>query len=216
MAFAKLADIKKKAAEKNTFSGDGESPFLSLKDGNKVKIRFLQEFDDDSSLYDERRGALRVIEEHASPRDFKITAMCTAETEGRCWACEQISTPEIGKKWKPKMRLYANVLVRGENGDKVKVLKRGFSDKDVGNKLLNIAEEFEMLGGMDMSYSRTGAEMNNTAYDIIPLAPKKLTKEESELELIDLAKFIKEVSYENQAAFYSGVEETASATSWTS
>ena len=218
MAIKKLADIKKKAEEKSSFSGDGESPFLSLKDGNKVKIRFLQEFDDDSPLYDERRGTILVIDEHSSPRDFKKTAMCTAESEGRCWACEQTSTPEIGKKWKPRMRLYANVLVRNPDGeDKVKILKRGFSDKDIGTKLINIVEEFEQLGGQDMSFSRKGADMNNTSYDLVPLAPKKLSDAEQQLELIDPSKFVKEIPYDKQAAFYTGTEEDGgNADSWVS
>jgi hypothetical protein len=216
MAFSKLADIKKKAAEKASFSGDGESSFLSLKDGDKVSIRFLQEFDDDSPLYDERRGAMKVIMEHVSPADYKKSAVCTAESEGRCWACEQTSLPDIGKNWKPRMRLYANVLLRSESGDKVKVIKGGFSDKGIGEKLINIAEEFEQLGGQDISYSRRGSGKNDTSYDVLPKAPKKMTKEEEGVELIDLSRFAKEISYDNQAAFYTGSGDESTTDDWTS
>lgn len=218
MAIRKLADLKAKVGESSGFSGDGESPFVSLKDGEKKKIRFLQEFDDDSALYDERRGAIKVVDEHSSPKDFKITAMCTADTEGRCWACEQMNTPEIGKKWKPKMRFYANVLVRGVDGapDRVKILKQGFSDNHIGNDLINIAEELEQLGGQDLSFSRRGAGFNDTNYSVMPLPAKKLTKEEESLELIDPMKFIKVIPYEQQAAFYSGQEaEGGDAADWT-
>lgn len=215
MAFKGLADIKKKAAAANSGGGDGESPFLSLKDGDKVAIRFLQEFEDDSQYYDERRGLVKVLMEHSNPKDFKQTMTCTAESEGRCWACEQTTLPDIGKKWKAKMRFYANVLVRNPDGeDKVKILKRGFSDKDIGMKLVNIAEEFEGLGGMDVSYMRSGSGLNDTSYDVIPKAPKKLTKAESELELIDISKFAKEVPYDQQAAFFAGEETESDASDW--
>jgi hypothetical protein len=219
MAIKKLADLKKKVSDTTGSSGDGESPFVSLKDGEKKRIRVLQEFDDDSALYDERRGTIKVIDEHNSPKDFKKSAMCTAETEGRCWACEQTQTgSDIAKKWKPKMRFYANVLVRGVDGasDKVKILKQGFSDNHVGNNLIEIAEELEQLGGQDLSFSRKGSGMNDTSYNLVPVAPKKLTKEEEQLELIDPLKFIKQIPYDQQAAFYAGEEpEGGDASAWT-
>jgi hypothetical protein len=206
MAIDRLKALKDKAEKAKGFAGDGESPFLSLKDGDKKKIRFLQELDESSESYDERRGRFEVIEEHTSPKDFKIAAKCTAESEGRCWACEQTSNPEIGKKWKAKLRLYANVLVRGEGDqpDKVKILKQGFSDKGVGNDVINIIEEFEQLGDKDLKFGRTGSGMNDTSYTLMPLAPKPLTKAEQELELIPLDKFIKEIPYDEQPAYYLG------------
>lgn len=218
MAISKLADLKKKVSATTGNSGDGESPFVSLKDGEKKRIRVLQEFDDDSALYDERRGTILVIDEHNSPKNFKLSARCSVETEGRCWACEQQNAPEIGKKWKPKMRFYANVLVRGADGapDKVKILKQGFSDNHIGNNLIEIAEELEQLGAQDLSFSRKGAGMNDTSYSVVPVAPKKLTKEEEALDLIDPLKFVKQIPYDQQAAFYSGEEaEGGDATAWT-
>lgn len=211
MALDRLKAIKEKAEKAKGFSGDGESPFLSLKDGESVKIRFLQELDESSDSYDERRGAFEVIDEHSSPKDFKITAMCTLETEGRCWACEQTSNPEVGKKWKPKMRLYANVAVVTEKDGKtplpepkVKILKQGFSDKGIGNDVINIIEEFEQLGDKYLKFSRSGSGMNDTSYSLMPLGPKPITKAEQELELIPLDKFVKKVAYDDQPAFYMG------------
>ncbi len=215
MAIKGLAAIKAKAAEKSAFTNDGPI-FLQLKDGDSVKMRFLQELDDTSPAYDERRGAILVIEEHSSPKDFKKTAVCTADDEGRCWACEQTSNPDIGKKWSPKMRFYANVLVRGKDGpDKVMILKGGFSDKGIGNDIVGIVEEFEQLGDKDVKYSRKGSGMNDTSYSLLPLAPKPLTTEEKKLEVLDVNKFIKRVSYDDQAAFYAGeLAETSKASSW--
>jgi hypothetical protein len=211
MALDRLKALKERAEKAKGFSGDGESPFLSLKDGESVKIRFLQELDTDSEAYDDRRGKFEVIDEHASPKDFKITAKCTAETDGRCWACEQTSNPEIGKKWKPKMRIYANVAVVTEKDGKtplaepkVKILKQGFSDKGVGNDIINVIEEFEQLGDKYLKIARSGDNMNNTSYSLMPLGPKPITKAEEELELIPLDKFIKVIPYDEQPAFYMG------------
>lgn len=205
MAIKSISKIKEKAAASKGFQGDGESPFLQLKEPGDVKVRFLQELDEDSAGYDERRGLVYVYEEHVSPKDFKKQAECTAESEGHCWACEQTSNPEIGKKWKGKLRFMANVLVRNPDGEeKVKLFKRGFSDKDVGTDLLDFAEEYGSISGQDMKIKREGKGMNDTKYSIIPLPPKKLTKAEEELELIDPQKFVKQIPYADQAAFYLG------------
>lgn len=211
-----LSAIKAKAEEKSKFTGDGESPFLTLKDGETAAIRFLQELDEDSPLYDDRRGTVAVVEEHTSPKDFKLRAVCTYEAENRCWACEQTTIPEIGKKWKARMRFYANVIVRGDAGDKVKILAQGFSAKNVGSMLIDMAEEYGNLGGQDFKMSRKGAGMNDTSYSLLPRPPKPLSKADGELEVIDLSKFIKYVPYESQAEFYSGnaKEEAAGKESW--
>ena len=219
MAIKGLKAIKEAAQKSGGGNFDGESPFLSLKDGDSVKIRPLQEFDDESPNYDERRGTVLVVHEHSSPKDFKITGTCTAEEDGRCWACEQTSLPEIGKKWKPKMRFYMNVAVRQEDGtSKVKILKRGFSDKDIGNALIGMAEELENISGMDFKYTRKGAGMNDTSYTIFPLAPKPLTEADEALELIDPNKFIKHIPYEEQQAFYAGerTDDGGKADDWVS
>lgn len=205
MALKTLADIKKRVESRQTPQGDGESPFLTLKDGNSFKIRPLQEFEDSNDLYDERRGTVKVVDEHTSPKDFKIRAVCTADDEGRCWACEQQSLPEIGKKWKPRTRFYTNVIVRNEDGpDKVKILAQGFSDRNVGNDLIEYATEYGNLSGREYKISRSGAGMNDTSYSMIPLAEKPLSDEDQALEVIDLDKFIKYVPYDQQSAFYSG------------
>lgn len=200
-----IKDIKDEVAA-NSGNFDGESPFVKVTADKSVKIRFLQELDEDSELYDERRGRVAVVAEHSSPKDFKKTAICTAKTEGRCWACEQRNTAnsEIAKKWKAKMKFYAQVIVRGVDGepDKVKILKQGFGNKAIGDTLIQIAEEFEQLGGQDMKLSRTGSGMNDTSYTLIPVAPKPMTDEEKALELIDIEKFVRYLPYDEQAEFF--------------
>lgn len=210
MALKSLENLRKKVAEKGTF--DGESPFLTLKDGDTYGIRFLQELPGVGD--DERRGSIVVVDEHTSPKDFKLRAVCTLEDDGHCWACEQTTVPEIGKKWKPRMRFYANVLVRTEKDGKtalaepkVKILAQGFGDKAIGKLLIDYTDEYQLLGNQDMKIGRTGAEMNNTSYKLIPKAPTPMTPEEEALELKPLDKFVKYVPYAEQAAFYSGASD---------
>lgn len=202
--------IRKKVTEKSTPSGfDGESPFLTLKDGDAYVVRFLQEID--GAVADERRGQILVVEEHTSPKDYKIRAVCTAEDTGRCWACEQTTLPEIGKKWKPRMRFYGNVLVLTEKDGKtklaepkVKVLAQGFGDSNIGGDLLAVTEEYGNLTGQEFKLSRKGAGMNDTSYSLLPKPPKAMTKEEEASEVKDVTKWIKIVAYENQADYYNG------------
>lgn len=208
MALKSIKDIKKKVESKQGGNFDGESPFLTLKDGDKYRIRFLQEFEEDSELYDERRGTVRVVEEHTSPKNYKLRAVCTAEDEGRCWACEQTSNPEIGKRWRPRLRFYTNVIVRGDDGDKVKILAQGFGGKNIGTDMLEAAEEYGALGGQDFNLKRRGSGMNDTEYSLLPLAPKEMSDEDKALEVIDLDKFIKTIPYAEQAAFYAGESDS--------
>jgi hypothetical protein len=214
VAIKGLEKINQKIAEKATFTGDGESPFLTLKDGEKYTVRFIQELDSDVESYDERRGLIQVVEEHTSPKNYKLRAVCTFEEEGRCWACEQTTLPEIGKKWKPRMRFYANVLVRGDT-PKVKILAQGFGDKNIGKLLVDMAEMYEGLGATDFVLSRSGSGMNDTSYRLLPLPKSKaLSKEEQTLEVKDLTKFIKHVPYDAQSAFYLGTEGDGGSDDW--
>lgn len=208
MALKSIKDIKKKVESKQGGNFDGESPFLSLKDGDKFRIRFLQEFEEDSDLYDDRRGIVRVVEEHTSPKDYKLRAVCTAEDEGRCWACEQTSNPEIGKRWRPRLRFYTNVIVRDDSGDKVKILAQGFGGKNIGTDMLEAAEEYGALGGQDFNLKRRGSGMNDTEYSLLPLAPAEMSEADQKLELIDIDKFLKTIPYSEQAAFYSGESDS--------
>lgn len=207
-ALKSLDKIKKKVEEKSSFSGSSESPFLTLKDGDTFDIRFLQEIDDEVESYDDRRGLMAIVEEHTGqgPEGYKRRAVCTADEDGRCWACEQTSLPDVGKKWKPRMRLYTNVLVRGKDGeaDKVKILAQGFGDKNIGKMLIDYNEEYEGLGGQDFKIKRSGSGMNDTSYSLIPKPPKPLSEADLAHEVIDLSKFIKYVPYEHQADFYAG------------
>ena len=71
------------------YENDGPKvKWLKLADGQSVKIRFIEELDEDSANYAEKRGLALVVKEHVNPKDYKRKAVDTMETEGRDWAEE--------------------------------------------------------------------------------------------------------------------------------
>jgi hypothetical protein len=158
-------------------------------------------------------------DEHVSPKDYKLRAVCTMDSDNKCWACEQVNLPDIGKKWKPRTRFYANVIVRGADGaeDKVKILAQGFSDKNIGSMLIGYSDEYEGLGGQDFTLTRKGSGMNDTSYMLIPKAPTPLSEADQAHEVKDVSRYAKVIPYEQQADFFNGVaKEEDSTDSWVS
>ena len=122
-----IIDRIKRDAERRT-----EGKYLQLKDKEQVRLRFLQELDATRPGYDEKFGLAEYILVHSNPKNFKRSAACTLDTQGTCWACDQVNGPEKeAYKWKPKGKLFVNVLVKSPEGDKVKVLQQGMSDKHI-------------------------------------------------------------------------------------
>lgn len=199
-----IIDRMKADAERRT-----EGKFLQLKDKEQVRVRFLQELDTEAPGYDEKAGLAAYVLVHTNPKNFKRGAACTFETEGSCWACEQLDKP--GKeqwRWKPKGKLFINVLVKTPEGNKVKVLQQGMSDKHVANQMLEFADEYKSLTDRDYKFKRTGADMNNTSYNLTPLEKSPL--ELDGLELFDVTKMVKTVPYADQEAFYLSEDDDSS------
>ena len=46
--------------------------WLKLADGQSVKIRFIEELDEDSSNYNADRGLALVVKEHTNPKDISV------------------------------------------------------------------------------------------------------------------------------------------------
>jgi len=206
--FKSLSDIRNKVDQskqsRSSRNDTNEGAFLKLKDGESVKLRFAQEFDSTGPYFDERWSNITVVEEHVNPdpSKFMLRAVCSLEDEGKCWGCEQTSLPEIGYKWRPKMRMYANVVVETPEGPKVKILASGFGDEAVASFLLEYAAEFGST--MDRSYklSRSGVGLD-TSYKLFPVGnPGK--PDLKKLEPIDATKFVKFLPYAEQAAYLSG------------
>lgn len=208
-----LIDRMKQDAE-----GKGGS-YLKLKDGQQVRLRFLQELDPKASGYNEELGLAFYTMVHSAPGNFKKSAECTKDSEGACWACEQVDTSGVWKddkgkdaswKWKPKGRLYVNVLVTDSDGQSVKVLQQGLSDKHIANNLIENAEEYGSITDRDYKLKRKGDGMNNTSYTLTSLDKSPLEVEG--LTLHDLSKLVRAVAYANQETFYTSDEDDAEGT----
>ena len=206
--------------ESKSHSGDSQKGrWLQLKDGQSVKIRFLQEIDPDSKNYLEKAGLAFIAVEHTNPKDYKRKALCTIEDQGRCYGCEMHRRdPKAG--WKGRSRFYSNVLVDdGSEEPYVAIFSQGAGPKSATPEIINYAGETGSISNLNWKLKRTGT-LTETNYSIIPLptaevGPIDLTK----YELFDLEKMaVRDVPYADQESFYFGitsdsVTEPAAATS---
>lgn len=180
--------------------------YLKLADKEQLRIRFLQELSEEAPGYDEARGLASYVKVHQNPKDFKKQALCTrGEGNGDCYGCEQYSkgTKETGR-WKPKGRLYVNVLVKAADGDQIKVLQQSLFAKHVALTLMEFAAEYGSITDRDYKIKRTGTEMNNTSYSLTPL--EKSDSPTIEGELHDLSTVVRHVPYDEQHDFYEATD----------
>jgi hypothetical protein len=190
-----LDSIKKHIdAEEAKFSGSGDRP------KTKWFVLFLQELDVDATNYSQKNGIGFIAVEHSNPKDFKRKAVCTADDEGVCWACEQ-HDKDWKAGWKQKNRLYINVLVDdGSNEPYVAVLSQGTSDSQITPALIEYATDTETITDKWYKIKRNGIGFNDTSYLLMPGAVSKENVED--YELFDLDKVVYNVPYEKQEAHY--------------
>ena len=198
--------------EASTPSGDSQKGrWLQVKDGQSVKIRFMQEVDADSANYVEKAGLAFIAIEHTNPKDYKRKALCSIDDQGRCFGCEQHHRdPKAG--WKGKRRFYSNVLVDdGKEDAYVAIFSQGVGPKSATEEVIAYAGETGSITNINWKLKRTGMGME-TNYSIIPLptaeaAPIDLDK----YELFDLSKTaVRDVQYSEQESFYLGITSDAS------
>jgi len=214
-----LANMNKQM-ERPATSGDSQKGrWLQLKDGQSVKIRFMQELDADSKNYVEKAGLGFIAIEHTNPKDYKRKALCTIEDQGRCFGCEQHRRdPKAG--WKGKSRFYSNVIVDdGENEPYVAIFSQGAGPKSATPEIINYAGETGSISNLTWKLKRTGTS-TDTNYSIIPLPTADVAPIDfDKYELFDLTKTaVRDVAYDEQENFYLGItsdasDESASSTS---
>lgn len=187
-----LDAIKKRANER----GGGGAGFLSLKDGDREKIWFLQELDSDSENYDPDAGLGTLAVEYRDPSNFRKRIVDTSDTEGRCWPAEQ--------GWKPRVSLYIAVAVEKGDSYEVKILNQGFGPKSVVNWLVEYAQDAGTITNVPFRISRTGAGMTDTSYSLVPAGSpsEPLDREKHGLEVPNFEKVLKHVPYEQQRDFF--------------
>ena len=219
-----LAAMNKQMERPATTGETQKGRWLQLKDGQSLKIRFMQEIDADSPSYVEKAGLAFIAVEHTNPKDYKRKALCTIEDQGRCYGCEMHRRdPKAG--WKGRSRFYANVLVDdGAEEPYVAIFSQGAGPKSATPEIINYAGETGSITNLNWKLKRTG-EKTDTNYSIIPLPtadakPIDLDK----YELFDLQKTaVRDVQYSEQENFYLGItsdshdseaSSTSSAVEW--
>jgi hypothetical protein len=206
-------DAIKAAVDKSNESYE-EGPrakWFKLTDGQSKKVVFLQEFDENSPNYSAKNGSVTVAVEHSAPKDYRRKALCTAD-EGACFACEMNRAhPKTG--WNQKTRLYANVLVFEGDDTEVQVLSQGLGGKSITPTLLEMSNEYGSITKTAFKIKRTGSQLSNTSYALIPSMGDHGLDLES-YELYDLTKVAtRHVEYADQAQFYGVAEEEPAAES---
>lgn len=187
------------AIRKRASGGDRQrANFLSLKDGDKKKIWFLQELDESSDNYDEEAGLGALVVEYRDPKNFRKRIVDTSDTEGRCWPAEQ--------GWKPRVSLYIAVAVEDGDGYEVQILNQGFGPKSVVNWLVEYAGDAGSITNLPFKISRTGSGQFDTSYSLVPAGPggEPLSREKYGLEIPDFEKVLMHVPYERQRDFFLG------------
>lgn len=188
----------------------GGKKFLRLQDKDKVKVRFLQELDDDSKTYSPKMGVAYFTKEWHSPVDFKKQVVDTTDTEGASvgaellakygWNGDQNGGRGAADTWRPKNFGYVNVLVdNGKDEPYVAVLKFNMAPKSPQQKAL--LGQFEATGSITdrwWSYSRKGAGQFDSEYTLVALDKDDFDVEAYADSLFDLEEVAPNVPYANQ------------------
>lgn len=190
----------------NSKPGRQKAEWLSLKDGETVKVYFLQELDQQAENFNPSAGTALLAVEHSPKADYRRKALCTLEEEGQCFGCEQYrKDPKLG--YRPNGRLYINILVdNGKDEPFVAVLSQGTSSKTITPSLVMWAGENGSITDTAFRFKRSGTG-TETEYSLVPI-PKSVGAHVNDYTLYDLKKTaVKHVPYPEQMSFYTGTKE---------
>jgi hypothetical protein len=192
--------------DKPKYEGTGTKVrWLKLADGQAVKIRFIEELDEDSANYNEARGLALVVSEHTNPKDYKRKAVDTMDTEGRDWA-EEMHRKDMKAGWRARLRFYCNVLVDdGIEAPYVAIWSMGVSKQSAFNTIREYALETGSISNVLWKVKRNG-QGTETYYTIIPSAPDKEPFDWAEIKPYPLELALKNIPYAEQEAFYLGFD----------
>lgn len=184
--------------------------WLKLADGQSVKIRFVEELDDESSNYDKDRGLALVVKEHSNPKDYRRKAMDTMDEEGRDFAEEMYrKDPKSNAGWKGKLRFYCNVLIEdGMEDPYVAIWSMGVSKQSVFNTIREYALETGSVSNMTWKLKRSG-QGTETIYTLFPSVPDAEPFNWEGHKPYPLESALKKVPYAEQEAFYLGFDAPA-------
>lgn len=181
--------------------------WLKLADGQSVKIRFIEELDEDSSNYNDGRGLALVVKEHSNPKDYRRKALDTMDAEGRDFAEEMYrKDPKGNSGWKAKLRFYCNVLVDdGMEDPYVAIWSMGVSKQSVFNTIREYALDTGSISNLQWKLKRNG-QGTETNYTLIPSAPDSEPFTWEGIEPFPLESALNKIPYAEQEAFYLGFD----------
>ena len=199
--------------DKPKFEGTGTKVrWFKIADGQAVKIRFIEELDEDSANYNEARGLALVVSEHTNPKDYKRKAVDTMESEGRDWA-EEMHRKDMKAGWRARLRFYCNVLVDdGIEAPYVAIWNMGVSKQSAFNTIREYALETGSISNLTWKVKRNG-QGTETSYTLIPSTPDSAPFDWAEIEPYPLEKALNKVPYAEQEAFYLGFDTPSSSSS---
>jgi hypothetical protein len=190
---------------------DSDKPkvrWLKLADGQAVKIRFIEELDEDSSNFAEGRGLALVVKEHVNPKDYRRRAVDTMDTEGRDWA-EEMHRKDPKAGWRGRLRFYCNVLVDdGVEDPYVAIWSMGVSKMSVFNTIREYAIETGSISNLTWKLKRAG-QGTETSYTLIPAAPDTEPFDWKEIKPYPIDMALNKIPYAEQEAFYLGFDQPA-------
>lgn len=199
---------------------DENSPrlrWLKLADGQSVKIRFVEELDEDSANYSPDRGLALVVKEHTNPKDYRLKAVDTMESEGRDWA-EEMHRKDPKAGWRGRLRFYCNVLVDdGIEEPYIAIWSMGVSKQSSFNTIREYALETGSISNLTWKLKRNG-QGTETSYTLIPSIPDAEPFVWEDYKPFPLESALKQIPYAEQEAFYLGFDgpstSSASNTDW--
>ena len=199
--------------DKPKYEGTGSKVrWLKLADGQSVKIRFIEELDEDSSSYSEERGLALVVKEHTNPKDYRRKAVDTMDTEGRDWA-EEMHRKDPKAGWRARLRFYCNVLVDdGLEDPYVAIWSMGVSKQSAFNTIREFALETGSISNQTWKLKRNG-QGTETSYTLIPSTPDKEPFVWADIRPYPLESALSKVPYAEQEAFYLGFDTPSSTAS---
>jgi hypothetical protein len=200
--------------DKPKYEGTGTKvKWLKLADGQSVKIRFVEELDEESANYAESRGLALVVKEHTNPKDYRRKAVDTMETEGRDWA-EEMHRKDPKAGWRARLRFYCNVIVDdGIEAPYVAIWSMGVSKQSSFNTIREYALETGSISNLQWKLKRNG-QGTETSYTLIPTSPDAKPFDWSAFEPFPLEMALSKIPYAEQEAYYLGFDgPSGSATS---
>ena len=194
---------------------DSDKPkvrWLKLADGQAVKIRFIEELDEESPSYSDDRGLALVVKEHVNPKDYRRRAVDTMDTEGRDWA-EEMHRKDPKAGWRGRLRFYCNVLVDDgvEEEPYAAIWSMGVSKMSVFNTIREYAIETGSISNLTWKLKRTG-QGTETSYTLIPSAPDTEPFDWSNVKPYPIEMALNKIPYAEQEAFYLGFDQPAAST----